>query len=176
LSWVEPYMLGLRPFIGIRRTSRERLVASETELLHTDSPRLSGRGRDKLADDPRQWRLALPRTTNLEIDPALVEAVDHPDPRSGIFDSLRAEPGLPAFTRNDLNSHRTIQRGSKRRGEVSGADSSRALQLDHLLALPVAHQQFRGDFTDVLAGYHGNGPIRWLKKTRKDAFVAGGRS
>src|SRR5580704_2153308 len=66
---------------------------------------------DEFEDDAFKCCSALRRgpAALAEVDPSLVEAVEHPDPRQWISRSLRAENLLPAFPRHRLDPDGAFQ-------------------------------------------------------------------
>ncbi len=69
---------------------------------------------DEFGDDAFERRSALHHrpTVRAELNPSLVEAVEHPDPRQRISRSLRAENLLPALARHRLDPDGALDEGS----------------------------------------------------------------
>src|SRR6267143_1086206 len=69
---------------------------------------------DEFGDDAFERRSALHHrpTVRAELNPSLVEAVEHPDPRQRISRSLSAETLLPALARHRLDPDGALDEGS----------------------------------------------------------------
>src|SRR5467141_4226098 len=108
----------------------------------------------ELPDDCREAHLALEqgRAATLELDPTLVESVQHLDARNRIAHSLGAKDRAPVLARNGLRANRAMQRLRELRCDPVLAHPLRALQLDDALASPVLQQQLGCDPTDVSSG------------------------
>src|ERR1700716_4510699 len=65
-----------------------------------------------------------------ELDPTLVEAVKHPDPRQWISRSLRAENLLPALARHHLDPDGALQHRGEGSGETVRRYACGPLQFD----------------------------------------------
>src|SRR5262249_7305443 len=79
--------------------------------------------------------------TSLELDPALVEAIEHLDARLGPGVPLRFEPLLPGLPGNRFHPDGAAQETCQRRANVSRADAVRSLELDDSLPAPALLEQ-----------------------------------
>src|SRR5258707_8370019 len=86
---------------------------------------------DEFGDDVFERRSALHRrpTVLAELNPSLIEAVEHSDPRQRISHSLRAENLLPTLARHRLDPDGALQHRGEGAGEIVGRDAGSPLQL-----------------------------------------------
>src|SRR5437660_8202170 len=77
------------------------------------------------------------RAATLEVDPTLVESIEHLNARNRITHSLSAKDRAPALARYSLRTNRTMQRLRKLRCDFVLSDPIRTLELDDTLASPV---------------------------------------
>src|ERR1700689_172396 len=66
-------------------------------------------------------------TTAFELNPSLVEPVEHPDARHRVPHSLRFEQSFPGFTRDGLGTNGMAENCGEGVRDVVGRDSTRAL-------------------------------------------------
>src|SRR4029077_4548508 len=111
---------------------------------------------DEFGDDAFECRSALHRrpTVLAEVDPSLVEAVEHPDPRQWISRSLRAENLLPAFPRHRLDPDGAFQHRGEGAGEIVRRYARGPLQLDDPRPAPVLPKERGGVVPDILRRDH----------------------
>src|ERR1700729_2436071 len=104
---------------------------------------MSERSRLNRAVDKRfqhrfQNNFSLSRTgfAALELDPALVEAVKHPNAGCGIFHALRFEQRFPSFARHYFRFHRTAEQNTEGGCDLLRGYTMRPFQLDDNVAAP----------------------------------------
>src|SRR3984957_19575861 len=80
---------------------------------------------DEFGDDTVDCRRTFDRRAAVvaELYPALVEAVEHPDPRQRISRTLRTEDLLPALARHRLDPDGALQYRGEGLGEIVGRDA-----------------------------------------------------
>src|SRR5205807_6847963 len=101
---------------------------------------------DEFGDDAVERRRTFDRRAAVvaELDPALVEPVEHPDPRQRISRSLRAENLLPALARHGLDPDGALQHRGEGAGEIVRRDACGPLQLDDPRPAPVLPEKRGG--------------------------------
>src|SRR5262245_16775936 len=76
------------------------------------------------------------RTFIPEVDPTVVEAVEHAYSREGVLHPLTAEQRLPARTGHGYGSHRHLQRTGEGGREIVRRHPARAFELHDALPAP----------------------------------------
>src|SRR5437899_4958027 len=94
---------------------------------------------DEFGDDAFECRSALHRRPAVlaEVDPSLVEAIEHTDPRQWISRPLRAENLLPVLARHRLDPDGALQRRGEGSGEIVRRYACGPLQFDDPRPAPV---------------------------------------
>src|SRR5260370_12858264 len=111
---------------------------------------------DEFGDDAVERRRTFDRGPAVvaELDPALVEAVKHPDPRQRILRALRTEDLLPALARHRLDPDRALQDRGEGAGQIVGRDAGSPLQLDDSHSDPILPEKRGGQAPDILRRDH----------------------
>ena len=73
---------------------------------------------------------AVLRATPFEIDPTLVETIDHADAGQRMLHSLRVEQRLPRVARHWFRPHRVAERFRKTRGDVVSRIAARPFEFN----------------------------------------------
>src|ERR1700722_14966785 len=107
----------------------------------------------------------------LEINPAFVEAVQHPNAWNGVLHSLRLEEGLPRVARDDFHPHRTIKEPGKSGGNFIRRHTARSFEFNNAATIPRNLKQSSCDLPDVRGGHHWHRPVERLQETRNHALL-----
>src|ERR1700722_18985872 len=101
---------------------------------------------DESGDDAVERRRTFDRRPAVvaELDPALVEAVEHPDPRQRILRALRTEDLLPALARHRLDPDRALQHRGEGTGEIVRRYARGPVQFDHPRPDPILPEKRGG--------------------------------
>jgi hypothetical protein len=131
-------------------------------------------GLDQLGNDGFERRRALHRrpTLILELDPTLVEAVEHANSRQRVTRALGAEQRLPTLAGHALDPDGAAEHGGKGLGEIVRRDAGEALQFDDARAVPIFQQQGGGGAPHVLGRDHRHGLARRLQEAVLHALIA----
>src|ERR1700682_2210818 len=129
---------------------------------------------DEFRDGAFECRSALHRRLAVlaEVDPSLVEAIEHPDPRQWISRSLRAENLLPALARHRLDPDGALQHRGEGSGEIVRRYACGPLQFDDPRPAPVLAEKRGGQAADILRRDHREQLVGRLQEAAQHAFVA----
>ena len=107
----------------------------------------------------------------LELNPALIKAIEHLNSGYRILHSLRLEKAAPGVAGDGFDSDWVAQDSGKGSGDFIRSDAMSGFQLDNTASMPILLDEFRGYMTDVRCGDHRNRFVEWLEEARNDTAV-----